>query len=171
MSETKTNTQETAVLDNSSISDSPQLMREPSPEEIEAFGKMLAEQNNATAPLKKAKDYSYEEILGLDPLEMNSELFHKYQLAQKRVLDMGAINIKTLAAQVDHSELDARHFKANRDIKQYNLESMKATIEIEELVEKYQASVQKTQARMQKAEEDANKLPEGQAAGGRIVTM
>lgn len=171
MSETKTNTEQTAI-DNSSISDSPQLMREPSPEEIEAFGKMMEDQSKANKePLKKAKDYSYEEILNLDPLEMNSELFHKYQLAQKRVLDMGSINIKALAAQVEHSELDARHFKANRDIKQYNLDSMKATIEIEELVEKYQASVQKTQARMEKAQKDSQKLPEGQAAGGRIVTM
>ena len=108
-----------------------------------------------------------EELLNVeDPLSLSSEDFNKWKNANKRIGEINKVTTTQLQNQLDYEEMKARLIKAKRDIKVNMLEIMKATIESENIYDKFISAENTAVARMQPSniptgEEFANSLLRG----------
>lgn len=94
-----------------------------------------------------------QELLEMDPMLLSNDQLAKWEVLQKKAFRINKTYSFQIKAKLEQEEIDARTFKARRDIKVYNLENMKATIEMEEIHDKYQEALKTASEKMKKAQE------------------
>jgi len=93
------------------------------------------------------------ELLSVDPMTLEGDMLNKWEHAQKKAMRVNRTYEQQLKYRVEQEELEARSFKAKRDVKVFNLENMKATIDMENLYSDYENAVQTASQRMKEKQE------------------